>query len=230
MSGRKKIPKEIILLKSGDKEHREKWFSGRDLMDFPGGSFRAIISGPPSSGKTNLIKNILIKANPLYDRVYLVHFDPYSRDYEDADVDVLEDGELPQNDDIDASMKNLIIFEDINYDSLTKEQKLDLASLFKYVSSHKNCNIIWSCHDPVTGIPPSIRRLANLYIIFQLPDLSSLAHIGAKCGMKPADFQEIFKQFIKSPHHNLCIDMTAGTPARLRINMYQVLTMNDEDE
>ena len=55
----KKIPKEIIILKSGDKQNREKWYKGRDLLNFPGGSFRAIISGPPNSGKTNLIKNII---------------------------------------------------------------------------------------------------------------------------------------------------------------------------
>lgn len=229
MTKKSKIPKEILLLKSGDKQDREKWHKQRDLMDFPGGSFRAIISGPPSSGKTNLIKNIIIKANPLYDQVYLVHFDPYSKDYEDADVTVLEDGELPHNDDIDVNEKNLIIFEDINYESLSKEQKLDLASLFKYVSSHKNCNIIWSCHDPVTGIPPSIRRLANLYVIFRLPDVSSLSTIGSKCGINANDFQDIFKNFIKKQHDNLCIDMTSNTPAKLRINMYNVLSTNDDD-
>ena len=223
---KKSVPRKIIVLKSNDKLGREKWSKNRDLMNFPAG-YRMVLCGPPSCGKSCIVKNLLVHAEPLYDRAILCHFDNLSRDYEDTDVETF-DNDFPRNDDIDGSQKNLIIFEDLNYDGLSKEQKNDLASLFKYVSSHKNCSIIWTCHDLTTGLAPCIRRLANIYVLFKLSDMSTLNHIGQKCGMTSKDFMEIFKEYIKQPHDNLCIDLTQASPAPLRLNMYQKLKLNND--
>ena len=52
-----RLPKEIIPIPCSDKKFQEKWKPGRDLLNFPH-SWRLILAGPPSSGKSTSIKKV----------------------------------------------------------------------------------------------------------------------------------------------------------------------------
>ena len=53
---RLKLPNKIIPIPCADKDGwSEKWYPNRNLLNFPH-SWRGVFCGPPSCGKTNLIK------------------------------------------------------------------------------------------------------------------------------------------------------------------------------
>ena len=61
---RVKLPNKIIPIPCADKDGwSEKWYPNRNLLNFPH-SWRGVFCGPPSCGKTNLIKNIILRAQP----------------------------------------------------------------------------------------------------------------------------------------------------------------------
>lgn len=214
---KKKLPRKIIPLPNEDKQDHEKWHNGRDLIDFPS-PFACYITGPRNSGKSTLIKNLL--ARKLYDNGYLCHFDgENTNEYDDADIDILESGYIPSNTDIPKEGRKVIIFEDLPFSNLDKDSKTKLWALLKYSVSHKCLDLIFTGHDFVSSLPTNLRRLFNVFIIYKTPDISSLSSIGSRIGLKNSDFYELF-EFCKSPHDNLCIDLTKDTPAPLRFNIY----------
>ena len=81
---KKLMPEEFVILKCPDKENAEKWYDGRSLANFPCPS-RILLAGRPDSGKSTVIKNILLQAVPLYDRLIIV-----CCTIETSDFDLLE--------------------------------------------------------------------------------------------------------------------------------------------
>jgi ribosome biogenesis GTPase A len=59
-----RLPNKIIPISCSEKKGwREKWYEGRNMLNLPH-SFRLLCIGPPDSGKSTLIKNIIIRAKP----------------------------------------------------------------------------------------------------------------------------------------------------------------------
>ena len=56
---RKSLPNQIIPISCSDKGFQERWYRGRNILNFPH-SYSMVLAGPPSSGKSTLIKNICI--------------------------------------------------------------------------------------------------------------------------------------------------------------------------
>ena len=60
---RLKLPNKIIPIPCADKDGwSEKWYPNRNLLNFPH-SWRGVFRGPPSCGKTNLIKKYNFKGS-----------------------------------------------------------------------------------------------------------------------------------------------------------------------
>ena len=71
---RVKLPNKIITIPCADKDTwTEKWYPNRNLLNFPH-SWRGFFCGPPSCGKTNLIKNIILRAQPPFEEVIVCHY------------------------------------------------------------------------------------------------------------------------------------------------------------
>lgn len=70
-----RLPKEILPIPCADKAFHEKWKKGRDMLNIPH-PFRCVALGPPNSGKSTIVKNLLIRAKPEFEEVYVVHCDP----------------------------------------------------------------------------------------------------------------------------------------------------------
>lgn len=219
---RSSLPKQIVPLKNKDKADHEKWYSGRDLMDFPT-PFCMYICAPRNSGKSTLIKNIL--ARKLYDEGYLYHFDgENTQEYEDSDLQILDN--IPSSSEIPKEGKKVFIMEDIPYTSLDPDQKTNLWGLLKYACSHKNTDIIITGHDFSSSVPANIRRLFNIFILSKVSDISSLNAIGSKVGLKNDDIEELLSH-CKSQFDNITIDMTKNSPAPIRFNIYNKIVLDE---
>ena len=61
-----RLPRNVIIpITCADKKNHEKWHTGRDLLNFPAPA-RVCCMAPPSHGKTCFIKNMILRAKPMY--------------------------------------------------------------------------------------------------------------------------------------------------------------------
>lgn len=229
-----KLPKKIIDIPNPDKTFHEEWAgegkkTKRDLLNLPH-PFRAVICGPPNSGKTLVIKNILLRAQPPFKECFVIHCDPeYTKEYDDVKATILDS--IPAPNEWEGKKKTLVILDDLDYKTINKdkEQAKNLNRLFGFVSTHKNISVMLTAQD-CFNIPPSIRRMSNLFIIWKNIDTDSFKMIARKCGMHMDDFTRIFKDIIgDNPHNSLWIDLTKNSPAKLRKNGYEVISEDTQD-
>ena len=217
---KKKLPKKIIPISNPDKGFHEKWSKGRDMLDLPH-PYRVCLLGKPNSGKTTVMKNILIRANPPFEEVLIVHCDPENtNEFDDINGKIIS--EIPAPDELDADVKRLIILEDLEYGNMSKEQKGHLDRLYGYVSTHKNTSVMMTAQDGFS-IPAICRRCCSLWVIWKIDDTDSLKCIGRRVGMKSNEFSDIFNEHLQGPKDSLWIDMTDHSPYPIRINGYNLL-------
>ena len=223
----------LVAFENADKEWHESWETGRGLLNFPH-PWRALLTGPPGTGKSTTAKNILIRANPPFERVIVVHADPeHTKEYEDIQCDdkesVVMTAEIPDpqcfNEEVDANgeaflPKTLLIIDDLDLRSLNKEQKRRLDRLLGYVSTHRSVSVA-VCTQDAFNLPPACRRMISLYILWRSPDMEALSMIASKVGVK--NLQALFDTHCKQKRDSIWIDNTDGSPAPLRLNGFTVL-------
>jgi hypothetical protein len=221
-----RLPKKILPIKCADKEGwYERWKPGRDPLNIIH-PFRMVLLGPPGSGKTCSLKNVVIRCKPAFERIICVHCAPDStREYEDIDAEMV--GEIPQPEEFDGEEKTFVILDDVDLTAMDKIQKGALDRLFGYVSTHCNVSVCLTSQEAF-GIPPIVRRCSNFYVIWRISDADSLKAIGRKVGFKSADFQHIFDKYLREPKSSLWIDLTEHSPFPLRLNGYELLERKDE--
>ena len=161
-SDRKRLPKRILPLQCADKKNHEKWKKGRDHLDIPAPA-RICCLAPPNSGKTTFIKNMIIRAKPMYEEIYIVHYDAEGTN-EWKDVDGIMLSELPDPKGFDPDTKKLLILEDLEYSHMNKEDKRRLDRLFGYASTHKFMTVILTAQDSFR-VPPICRRCSTVFVL-----------------------------------------------------------------
>lgn len=224
------LPDKIIPIPNLDKKFEETWYNRRNLLNFPH-SFRCVITARPNTGKTTVAKNILIRQDPMFKKVYVVHIDPESKDYDDVDgCEILTQIPSVRDPIFNGKYKTLIILDDLEYKFMDKQQLRNLDRLYGYVSSHKNCSCIVISQDAY-NIPPCVRRMSNIWILGKINnDMASFLSIAQRCGMRQKDFEYVFDKYITGDHDTLWIDRTKNTPAEYRVNGYTVLDKNNNYE
>ena len=215
-------PKKLFYLPNKDKSNHEKWYKGRDLLNIPKPA-RIVLVGCPGSGKSNYIKNLILRAEPPYQKIYLLHPDEESKDYEDLGEDeIIRLDDIPDIDFCDPKVKNLLIIDDINLSNLKKDQKSRLDRLCGYCSTHRNLSVFLTSQD-MFNILPSVRRNASVFVLYKnVPDLSSLATVASRTGLTSKKLFDIFEQ-CENTRDSVMIDLTPESPAKIRINGYEVL-------
>ena len=229
-----KRPQALFGFENADKGFHEQWAPGQNLLDFPH-PFRALITGPPNSGKSTVVKNILVNQDPPFDRVVIVHADPeHTQEYDDIKADADENtvimlGEIPPADswepEVDENgeehlLKTLLVIDDLDLKTLNREQKKNLDRLAGYVSTHRSVSVCICTQDSFAA-QPNVRRMMNLYVIWRSPDLEAMTMVARKVGVK--DLQALFDTYCKTRRDSIWIDLTVDTPAPLRLNGFTVI-------
>ena len=93
-----KLPDELFYIPNRDKTFTEKWYPGRNLLNFPA-SFRAVLFGSPEVGKSSTVKHLILRANPAFTQIFLWHCDGNTKEYDDLGDGVIRLDELPPPDD-----------------------------------------------------------------------------------------------------------------------------------
>lgn len=216
------LPKQLLAIKNADKEGwHETWNKKRDLLNIPH-PCRAVFMGPPHTGKSTTIKNILLRANPPFERVVCCHCDPEgTTEWDDIGAEMR--GDIPAPTDFSGNeLKTAVIIDDMELKQMNKVQKAYLDRLFGYVSTHCRVSVFLTSQDSF-NILPCVRRCANLWVIWRIRDLDSALCLARKAGIKRDQFNYIFSNFIHELHDSLWLDHTHKSPAPLRINGYDVL-------
>lgn len=215
-----KLPNEIIPIKCSDKTFQEHWYPNRNLLNFPH-SWRMILIGPPSSGKSTILKNIIMRAYPKYDEITVVHFGAgETSEWDDVGAEMIS--ELPDPLGIESEGKKLLIIEDMEFSCMPKDEVAKLNRLFGYSSSHRGLSIALTCQDAFNALP-CCRRTANIFVLWKQPDLDALSRVASRTGLKSKDLMYIFNNYMNHDHASLIIDITRNSPAKLRIDGYKVL-------
>lgn len=222
MPKKPKLPSRLIALENADKKFHEKWYSGRDMLNFPH-PFRVILAAPPHSGKSTVIKNILLRADPPFQKIVLVHCDPENTaEYDDIEC-VETRSDIPMPEEWSGECKTLCIIDDIELKKLKSDQIAALSRLFGYVSTHKHLSVCLTSQDPYQ-IPSIVRRSANVFVLWKLVDLNALIMTARKTGYSAEDFNYFFNCLTKGKHDSIWIDLTENTPYPLRLNGYVPIT------
>jgi len=211
------LPNTIIPISNSDKKGwTEAWTPNRNLLNIPH-PYRCILIGPPSSGKSTAIKNMLIRAKPPFEEIMITHYNNESSEYADITEDI--DDTLPDPLGFDNEAKRCLIIEDLNLKMLQPEESKKLNRLCGYTSSHCNLTIFITCQN-YSDLNASIRRMANLFVIFRNPDISSMSTLANRVGLSRKQMGEHLIA-LRQPHDSLWIDLTRNTPKKIRINGFE---------
>jgi hypothetical protein len=214
-----RLPKQIVPIANADKSWHEKWYEGRDLLNIPH-PFRAVLMGPPNSGKTTVVKNILMRADPPFTRMVVIYPDGggFTDEYEDCgELEML--GHIPPPEDWDGKQKTLCVIDDFELKSLSKSQRSNLDRLVGHVSTHRNVSVCVCNQDPYNA-PPIVRRCANLMVLWKPKDMVSMQTFASRTG---ENLRSLFNTYAKSRFDSIWIDMTVDSPAPRRLNGYTII-------
>lgn len=215
------LPDRILPLKNADKSYHEHWYQGRNLLDIPH-PFRMLLASKPNSGKSTLIKNVLMRValgrHP-FKEIFVVHCDPEAtQEYADLDATMLH--EVPAPDSFDSKVKTAVILEDLDYVGMSQEQRGRLERLYGYVSTHKNVSVFLTAQDPFR-VPVTVRRCTNVFVLWPSRDHDMIRSMARKTGIAAADLVKVFAEQCTRPHDHLWFDFTPESPSRFRKNGYQ---------
>ena len=211
------LPQQLLAVRNLDKKNHEQWAPGDDLLNLPH-PFRGVLLGPPNCGKTTTVKNILMRQDPPFKRMYIIHCDgEYTQEYDDVNGMLLKS--IPYPEQWPGKDKTLVVVDDMELKTLKKDQRMALDRLFGYVSTHKNISVLLCSQDPF-NVPPIVRRCSNLWV------LCAVQTCARKCG---EDLREKFK-LCQSPKDSIWIDLTDSTPVKVRRNGYEKIKSDDERE
>lgn len=215
-----KLPNELIVIPNPDKSWHAKWTPKTGMLNLPH-PFRGVLMGPPNSGKTLIIKNILLHADPPFEEVFVVHCDAeFTKEYDDVEATMLS--EIPAPEEWEGLVKTLVIIDDIELTQMKKDQKRNLDRLFGFVSTHKNISVLLTSQE-VFSIPPIVRRCSNLWVLWRMNDLDSMSRTARKCGLSADALKSIFDNVMDKKTDSLWVDMTDKSPYPLRKNGFTII-------
>lgn len=215
---RRLLPNSLCVIPCQDKDFHEEWTPGRDMLNFPH-PFRAVFTGPPNTGKSTCVKNIVIRADPPFQEVVVIHADPdNTREYDDLGDGVRLIKHIPRPDEWVTDGKTLVVIDDIELKELPKEQRRALDRLVGYVSTHKDISVCM-CTQDWFNLPPIVRRCSNVWVIWKSPDTRNMRAIGSRIGIP--NFPEVASQMLPQFRDSLWIDQTDKSPYPTRRNGFE---------
>lgn len=219
---RPQLPKELIHIPNKDKKFHEDWQQGDDMLDFPHPCRILLASGGrPNLRKTNTLKNIIIRQCPPWKVIYLLHCGgSTTKEYDDFNVKLLTTLPNPYDEEMfNPKIKTLLILEDLNFKGLSKLESVKLDRIYGYTSTHQNVSTMCTSQG-FFSIPPMIRKMSNIVIVWKTMDMDSLETIRRRVDMTKDQWHHIFDTYFEEKHDSLWIDNTKSSKWPLRLNGY----------
>ena len=217
----------IYPIPCSDKEGwTENWFQGRNMLNIPH-PWRFLGIARPSSGKSTVIKNIILRSKPKFKEILVYSFEKEAtNEYDDIGATMLD--AFPSAKGWDRKNKRLLIIEDVNLKGMSKENRANLNRLMGFTSSHCNLSVAITAQSPFDVDPPT-RRMSSIICLWKNHDLHSLYQMASRTGLKKQHVEFIFLYLIKGNHSFLMIDLTNGSPYPYRINGFEPVTLETLD-
>ena len=191
----KKLPNEIIIIPNKDKEFHET--PKKDDLGHMAHPSRIIACGPCNVGKSLILLNLMMRADPPFDRIIIYHNDPESEEYEQVDAEYVD--EVPTIDMFNKNEKSLLVFEDINFKDMKRDQLALADRMYGCWSTHHNISV-WSTFQDPFSCPARIRRLANTIILWNNGDADSMSELSRKVGLTSKDLKYTFDNICTEFH------------------------------
>lgn len=226
-----RAPRSLCILKNADKKCHEVYKKRDSPIRFPH-PFRCCILGGVNSGKSMIVKNILIahqEKKPKFLEVIVVHGDPDTLEYEDVEPDQIRTT-VPSMDELDPKVKKLVIIDDYEFNNASKEQLTRMSELFRFGSTHRNTSVILS-HQCWFRVSKTPKDCSNVFIIFKPHDTDELATIGRRVGLKKEEIFNLFREHLPNWRDSLLINLIPDAPYKFGKNLFKSLDsdVNTED-
>jgi hypothetical protein len=212
----RRLPNKLFAIKNPDKLDHEKWYQGRNMLNFPA-PFRGVIGGKPGTCKTTNVKHILMRQKPPFDHMIVVHCNPeYTQEYNDVGAKVV--GSIPGQDFWNKlEGKKLVVLDDIDFKNIKGEQAHRLNRLYGNWSTHNNISVLLCTQCPFQ-VPPIVRRCSNIWILSNMDDHDAINAVARKVGIGAPVLNQLYERYIKTDCDSIWIDKTKGTPFPYRYN------------
>jgi len=229
------LPNKLIVIKNADKDSgnwKESWDYPKKRS--PGHivhPFRLLALGGVGRGKTNCLKQIFLKhqsSSKKFKKLYIITCDVSSQEWVDCDPDIITD-EMLDLDMFDPREKTCVVIDDFEWIKCTKEQQKQLSTLMRFISSHRNVSVLLSFQS-FFDCPQIARKCSNCFMIYKPNSRQEITNIENRCGLQKGELLHLFKTVCKGTYDHVFIDLTIGTPYRLRKNIYDVLKYKDSDD
>jgi len=228
----------IFPNKEKDTTH-ERWYKGRNIANLTH-PCRVLVVSRPGGGKTTFVLNLILKQEPPFKRVYLMHPGLMEGDEESDSDDESQEPRVPEYDAIDyiplrtipepkefdASVKQLLVIDDMELRNSIKKEKHILNKLVSYASTHKNLSIIITSQCIFSQMLPAIGRFMNAFVVWHYDDANYMRMLAERIGIPKQKFHawlSIMRSF--GTHDSFMIDNTEGTPYPYRKNLCQSITL-----
>lgn len=238
-----RLPRQVVAFRSGDKVGAEEQWDVdrcRDLGAFPAPA-RILLLGPPGVGKSTMTKNLLIHGRPRYDEFYVIHEDGgETLDYADCDPTAIMNevpsldfwSSLPERHETGPRkgrrIKRMVVVDDLETGGASKERIKRLGILVRYASSHKFLTVVVA-HQSAFDLPPLIRKMSNVVCLWKPRGKNEISLIENRFGVDHGLLSHLFKTVATGPRDSICVDWTASSPARYRLNLFTPIEIDDDD-
>lgn len=211
---------------------------------------RILLSGPPGSGKRNIILNIIHRMDPKPKAIHIVHCDSDTTEYnclaekhdkiylyEPTDFptidNIMNPGESDSEDDIEESESeedtrpNLVIVDEITSGNLDKKGAHRFERLVNHIATHKNTIVMCSIQS-LLNLPAKVRRAFNFMILWKQPDEGLNVMISKRSGIK-REFLDVLFGLCKDKHDSITIDLDADPTSQWRYRLNLLYPINCMD-
>ncbi len=220
-------PDELLMIPNPEKKFHEKWYDGRNKVNFPHPYRMLLCSIQPSLGKTLWIKNVVARAYPKFKQIFLLHCgDELQIEYDDIDYICLKKIPPINSKIFNPEVKSLLIIEDKNFKYMTRQDLHRLDRTYGFTSTHRNLSIICASQS-FMDVPASVRRMSNVYVLWKTRDLDSMKTIGRRCGLHKEELMALIKKYLNDVHDTLWIDCTKNSPWPMRLNGFKEINMKE---
>ena len=232
--GLKPLGRKITIIPNADKDKgnwMEKWKPNAKNIGRIPHPIRLCAAGSCGRGKTNVLKNLFLthqSGKRPFQELYIVCCDTGSQEWIDCEPNAVYD-EIPDLDTFDKTKKTLLVIDDYEAFGNSSAAQRKLATLFRYKSSHCNLSIFMSYQD-LFSIPTIARKCANCFILYKPNSDVEISTFANRVGLKKEDLHHIFKHICNDTYDFLMVDMTIGTPCKLRKNVFTPIEFDDSSD